>query len=198
MPLKQLKRARDSAATPKLHKHAKIATRGMSTQPIELDNTQLMLSQRLSPRATFESQFCESQNEDSIVPPTEGSDAATVATTDIREPTKGVDKDSDKSLDAHLEDDFHGLDFKPISKYMKPLATQRAKRSWVYYYGYRVALLKEPNRLFFVCRYCHQHKIIDAGGAGIYETMLSTSTTARHLSQKKRGHGYLPPGKEAE
>ncbi|KAF1949757.1 hypothetical protein CC80DRAFT_554983 [Byssothecium circinans] len=81
---------------------------------------------------------------------------------------------------------------------MKPLATQRAKRSWVYLHGYRVALLKEPNRLFFICRYCHQHKIIDAGGAGIYETTLSTSTTARHLSQKKRGHGYLPPGKEAE
>ncbi|KAF1963670.1 hypothetical protein CC80DRAFT_557529 [Byssothecium circinans] len=145
MPLKQSKRARNSAAIPKPHKRAKIAARGTSTQPIELDNTQLTLLQRLSPRATFKSRFRESQNEDSIVPPTKGSDAATIATTDVREPAKGVNEDGDKSLDVHLEDDFNGLDFKRILKYIKPLATQRAKRSWVYLHGYRVALLKEPN-----------------------------------------------------
>ncbi|KAF1962047.1 hypothetical protein CC80DRAFT_401648, partial [Byssothecium circinans] len=87
---------------------------------------------------------------DSIVPPTKGSDATTIATTDVREPAKGVNEDGNKSLDAHLEDDFNGLDFKRILKYMKPLATQRAKRSWVYLHGYHVALLKELNWLFFV------------------------------------------------
>lgn len=76
-----------------------------------------------------------------------------------------------------------------------PLATQRSKRSWVYRHGYRVALKRDPSRLFFVCRYCHQHKVIDAGHGGIYETTRSTSTTQRHCEEKRRGHGHQAPGK---
>jgi hypothetical protein len=191
---KHIKRARDSAVAPKPHKRANTAARGTYTQPIKLDYTQQSLSQRLSPRATSESRFRESQDETRIAAPTEGSDAATIATADAEELADSFNE----SLDAHLDDDFNGLDFERIPKYVKPLVTQRAKRSWVYLHGYRVALLTGSKQLFFVCQYCYQHKIIDAGGAGIYETTLSTSTTARHLSQEKRGHGYQPPGKEAE
>jgi hypothetical protein len=144
---KHMKRARDSAVAPKPHKRAKTAARGTYTQPIELDYTQPSLSQRLLPWATFESRFRKLQDEARIVAPTKGSDAATIATADAEELADSVVE----SLDAHLDDDFDGLDFKRIPKYVKPLATQRAKRSWVYLHGYRVALLEDPKRLFFVC-----------------------------------------------
>ncbi|KAF1968551.1 hypothetical protein BU23DRAFT_479829, partial [Bimuria novae-zelandiae CBS 107.79] len=72
---------------------------------------------------TFKSRFRELQSEDSIIPPTKGSD------TYCREPAKGANKDSNKSLDAHLKDNFNRLNFKRILKYIKLLATQRAKRS---------------------------------------------------------------------
>jgi hypothetical protein len=78
--------------------------------------------------------------------------------------------------------------------YCKPVATQKQRKSWVYRYGYRVALIKDPDRLFFVCRYCHQHKWIDAGQGSIYKTTLSTSTSARHLKQLRRGHSLAAPG----
>jgi hypothetical protein len=80
-----------------------------------------------------------------------------------------------------------------LPKYMKLLASQKRKKSWVYQHGYRVALRSDPTRIFPVCRYCHQGKIIDAAGGGLYETTTSTSTSARHLEQEKRGHGVLVP-----
>jgi hypothetical protein len=69
---------------------------------------------------------------------------------------------------------------------MKPLASARARRSWVYRYGWRVALLKDPDRIFFVCRYCHEHKLI----GGVYKTTRSPSSASRHLEEQKRGHGH--------
>jgi hypothetical protein len=60
---------------------------------------------------------------------------------------------------------------------------------------YRIALRINPSRIFFVCRYCHQRKVIDAGGGDLYETTTSTSTSARHLEQRQRGHGHLAPSK---
>jgi hypothetical protein len=62
-------------------------------------------------------------------------------------------------------------------------------------HGYRVAMKANPSQIFFVCRYCHQHKIIDAGGHGIYETTQSTTTSARHLERNTRGHSHQAPGK---
>jgi hypothetical protein len=152
-------------------------------------------SPRLSPRKAlvqasqapnFESRFRESQAEDAIVAPAEGSKAASLAT---------AKKTMDKGFDAHLEDGFEGIDWTRLPRYMKPLASVRTKRSWVYRYGWRVALIQDPDRVFFVCRYCHEHKIIDCGGAGIYETTKAPSSAARHLEEKRRGHGYRAPNK---
>jgi hypothetical protein len=129
----------------------------------------------------------ESQAEDVIVAPAEGSEEATIATNEA----------ANKSFDAHLEDNFNGIDWARLPRYTKPLASQRSKRSWVYRHGYRVALLKDLRRLFFVCRYCHERKIIDAGGGGIYETTRSTSTLQRHCEDRKRDHGHQAPDKLA-
>jgi hypothetical protein len=53
-------------------------------------------------------------------------------------------------FDEHLEDGFEGLDWARLPQYMKPMASQRQKKSWIYRYGYRVALRKDPSRLYFI------------------------------------------------
>ena len=123
------------------------------------------LPQRLSPRKdltiaasqateppTFESQLRESQLKAAIVALTEGSSAATVATT---EDDEDGNEDGTKGLDKRFADNFNDIDWSRLPLYCKPVATQKQRKSWVYRYGYRVALIKDPDRLFFVCRYCH-------------------------------------------
>ena len=53
-----------------------------------------------------------------------------------------------------------------------------------------MALIKDPDRIFFVCRYCHKHKLNNGGARGIYETTKAPSSAAHHLEEKRRGHGY--------
>jgi len=182
------------------NKRAKVVARSTKSQPINVDESQ-QLSQRPSPRKalaiavsqtteppTFESQLRESQPEAAVIAPTEGSSAATIAITEANE-------DGYEDLDKRFADNFEGIDWSRLPLYCKPVATQKQRKSWIYRYGYRVALIKDPNRVFFVCRYCHQRKWIDAGQGGIYETTLSTSTSARHLEQVRRGHGHAAPGR---
>jgi hypothetical protein len=61
----------------------------------------------------------ESQAEDVIVAPAEGSEEATIATNEA----------ANESFDAHLEDNFDGIDWARLPQYTKPLASQRSKRS---------------------------------------------------------------------
>jgi hypothetical protein len=78
---------------------------------------------------------------------------------------------------------------------MKPLALVRTKRSWVYCYGWRVALIKDLDRIFFVCRYYHKHKIIDCEGGSIYKIIKAPLLATRYLKEKRRGHSYTAPNK---
>jgi hypothetical protein len=41
-----------------------------------------------------------------------------------------------------------------------------------------------------VCKYCHQHKLIDVGGSGIFEVTRATSLLAAYLSLNTRGYEY--------
>jgi hypothetical protein len=72
---------------------------------------------------------------------------------------------------------------------MKPLSSQKSRKSWIYRHGYRVALLKELSRLYFVCRHGYEHKYTDTG-VEIYEMTLSTSSAQRHLELPKRGYSH--------
>jgi hypothetical protein len=76
-----------------------------------------------------------------------------------------------------------------LRKYMKPLSSQKSRKSWIYRYSYRVTLLKDPSKLYFVCRYCYEHKYADTG-VGLYKTTPLTSSAQRHLELPQRGHGY--------
>jgi hypothetical protein len=137
----------------------------------------------------FELQLHELQAEDAIIAPIEGSKAATAA---LSEAAKTA---MDKGFDAHLEDNFKGIDWARLPQYMRPLASVRTKRSWVYCYGWRVTLIKDPDRIFLVCCDCHEHKLMKCGACGIYETTKVPLSAARHLKEKRRGHGYTAPNK---
>lgn len=193
MPLRTAKRARSNAAAA-LNKRQKLSPLPINSQPVVVNDSQL--SQRPSPRKAlidasqstdFESRLRDSQPEDAIVAPPKSSSVALTVASDILE----------ERFDAQLEDEFDSLDWPRLPQFIKPPLSQRSKKSWVYRYSYRVALKANPRRLFFVCHYCHQRKIIDAGSYSIYETTLSTSTSARHLESNKRSHGYRPPSKPA-
>jgi hypothetical protein len=175
-------------------KRLKGMPRGTLSQPIPIESP--LSSPRLSPRkalvkasqaSNFEARLRETQAEEAIIPPIEGSEEATITTTN--EPGA-------EGFDESLEDDFKGLDWDRVPRYMKPMATQRQKKSWVYRYGYRVALRKDLTRIYFICRYCYQNKFIDAGVSQIYETTRSTSAAQRRLGEKRRGHSHQPPSKE--
>jgi hypothetical protein len=152
-----------------------------ASQPAEVDEPLL---------DSFESQLRESQPEDVIEAPTDGGSEAAVATT-----IDNGDTSDAGGFDSDLEDTFEDIDWLRLALYCKPVAGQTARKRWIYRHGYRVASLANDKQFFFVCRYCHQRRYIDANRGGIYETTRSTSTAARHLESQRAGHRHLAPGK---
>lgn len=152
------KRAFATAITPP-KKRVKVTSSQPATGSIQPSSPPQ--SSRLSPRKalvkssqapTFESQLRETQAEAKIIAPLESSEAATIA------PSSTADDGAiDEALDESLEDQFDGINWQRLRLYMKPLSSARARKSWVFKYGWRVALLKDPDRIFFVCFYCHKH-----------------------------------------
>lgn len=45
-----------------------------------------------------------------------------------------------------------------------------------------------------MCKYCHIHKLIDSGGAGLFDVLRATSAAASHLGSLKRGHSLTKDG----
>jgi hypothetical protein len=106
-----------------VNKRARGLARGTATQPIEVDATPrlpcrpsprkaianalqaTLFSQASSATPTFKSQLRDSQAEAAITPPTEGSSAATIATTEA-----GDEADRDLS-DGRFADNFNGIDW---------------------------------------------------------------------------------------
>ena len=68
----------------------------------------------------------ESQPEDSIVAPTEGSEQATVASSDAALEAED-DEDDDEVFDAHLEHNFNGFEWRRLPKYIKPVTTHQRR-----------------------------------------------------------------------
>jgi hypothetical protein len=73
------------------------------------------------------------------------------------------------------------------------LRTQKRPKSWIYRYGYRVALRSNLNELYFVCKYCHKRRSVD----GILKVTQSTSSAINHLRQLKAGHNITSNGLKA-
>jgi hypothetical protein len=163
-----------------------------ASQPVNLDVSSCDTSPVQAMAETFESQLMGTQ----AVRPTNPSVIAGAATAEVAS-VAAADDASTVFGDAHLQDNFDGIDWSRLPRFMIPPTTPRSRRSWIYRHGYRVALISDPSRVFFICHYCHARKIIDCGGSGAFETTLSTSCSARHLEARKAGHGHRAPGRHA-
>jgi hypothetical protein len=185
----------NAAATPSKRARRPAAS-GSASQPILAES---QLSQpRQAPRkairkvsqaSNFESQLRKTQSENTVVAPTESSKQATAASSAADEVA------TYEEFEASLMDNFEGLDFSLSPCYIHPALLQSLRKSWIYRYGWRVALLRDPSKLYFVCRYCYGHKITPT--SRIYETTRSTTVAAQHLEEQKHGHDQNPPGKTA-
>ncbi|KAI1508853.1 hypothetical protein Ptr86124_012152 [Pyrenophora tritici-repentis] len=132
----------------------------------------------------FEMQLRDSIPEDAIVAPIEASEVAAAA-------SEAVDEgEPEPDFDPRMADNFDGINWSRLPRYMKPLRTQKQKKSWVYNYGYRLTLRSNTNRIFWLCHICHKRK---AATAGFAETTEATSTAARHLN---RDHGITNAGEQ--
>ncbi|KAI2481055.1 hypothetical protein Ptr902_08081 [Pyrenophora tritici-repentis] len=169
MPRAGLKRPRAAPST--ANKRAKGASRALAATQAEAAET-------------FEAEIRESQ---AIVAPTEGSKAATVASAEDNDA-------SDEGFDERFVDDFEGIDWSRLPRFQKPLRTLKQKKSWVFQHGYRVASCNNLSRTFFICKYCHQHKIMDATGVGVAEVTHATSSASAHLAINRTGHRITKAG----
>jgi hypothetical protein len=169
------KRVSTTTTAPK--KRARIAAPSRSTsQPILVNTHQLPDPPSPSPtpslrlhealpnalQATFEPQLRDARSESEIVAPTEGSEEATVASSDL------ANEAAVEGFDQEYEDNYDGIDWLCLPRFTKPLTTSQRKPSWIYQHGYRVVLLANTDQMYFVCRYCHIHKYIDAGRGGVF------------------------------
>ncbi|KAG9382358.1 Dimer-Tnp-hAT multi-domain protein [Pyrenophora tritici-repentis] len=129
---------------------------------------------RLTDEPAWESQLMFDKPEDSIVQPLAFSSAATEAS---------VEEDSAVSVDFR---DFEGVDWSRLKGFVAPLSTPRGKASWIFQHGWRV--WKEgthhPDELYFVCKYCHIHKLPN----GVHRVTKSTTAANGHLQLDKPGH----------
>lgn len=122
--------------------------------------------------------------EETIIPPIEGSKAATIAS------TNDDSRDVNSPFDERFQDNFDGIDWNRLPRFCKPLRTQTRQKSWIYGYGYRVSLRSNPNEIYFVCKFCHQRRSLD----GILKVTQSTTSAIAHLRQAKLGHGFTKGG----
>jgi hypothetical protein len=109
-------------------KCVKATPRGSQSQPVVIEDSQQ--SQHLSPRRaliksrlsddTFESQLRSAAPEAAIVAPDEDASEAATA-------------------EDGAEDNFDDIQCSRLSGYIKPLASSRVRRSWVYRHGWRAA-----------------------------------------------------------
>ncbi|KAF1939510.1 hypothetical protein EJ02DRAFT_320708, partial [Clathrospora elynae] len=164
-------------------KRLRRANKGSALQPITIDGGTQPSSPRqaiatASQSTNFETQVCNAVPESAIVAPLKGSEAATIGTT---EAAVSEDNDEDEEIDAHLQDNFEGIDWSCLKKYCKLPRTQKQKKSWVYKHDYRVVLRNNIEKIFFICRACHLSKHLDITGKGAADTTLATSSAAKHL-----------------
>ncbi|KAK1914207.1 hypothetical protein P3342_007453 [Pyrenophora teres f. teres] len=136
-------------------KQRKLFAKGTESQPVVVEDTQPSSPRQALAIASqaddFESQLRDLRPEVEIAAPVEALEAATVAST-------APDEEDDDGFDTRFADNFDGIDWSRLKGFIRPPRTYAQRKSWVYDYGYRVALLSNPERIFFVCRECHQNK----------------------------------------
>ncbi|KAA8620702.1 hypothetical protein PtrV1_05203 [Pyrenophora tritici-repentis] len=170
--------------------------RGTASQPVLVDTRPFSPSPPpppLSPRQAlvaapqapnFEATLRESRAEETIIPPPEGSEHATVAASGAA--SEAVDEGF-----VWVEDKYDGFNWSRYPKHCKPPTSLSNRASWS---SYRIALRSDVAKVTWICHYCYKHKFTTVG-RGIHDVSQSPSAPARHLGEDKKGHGLKPPSK---
>jgi hypothetical protein len=93
------------------------------------------------------------------------------------------------------EDNYDGIDWKRLPNLQKPHHSLKRTPSFIYKYGYRCQSRIKLEQIIFICKYCHQHKILDYGGPGRYDISNANTAAQTHLAKNTPGHGYDKNGK---
>ncbi|KAG9386663.1 hypothetical protein A1F94_003413 [Pyrenophora tritici-repentis] len=141
--------------------------RGTASQPVLVDTRPFSPSPPPPPL-----DLRESRAEETIIPPPEGSEHATVAASGAA--SEAVDEGF-----VWVEDKYDGFNWSRYPKHCKPPTSLSNRASWVYSHGYRIALRSNFTTV----------------GRGIHDVSQSPSAPARHLGEDKKGHGLKPPSK---
>jgi hypothetical protein len=136
------KRSSDRSTAPKKRvKNSRASQQSQPSQPLQLSPRDLDTVEE-----SFEyrllSQIADAAVDTAVDLSRDGTQASTPAATDASDFT---------DLDGRFEDRYEGLDWLDIPRYMKPLRTLKGRKSWVFAHGYRVALISEPSRTFWIC-----------------------------------------------
>ncbi|KAG9380910.1 Dimer-Tnp-hAT domain containing protein [Pyrenophora tritici-repentis] len=156
--------------------------RGTASQPVLVDTRPFSPSPPPPPL-----DLRESRAEETIIPPPEGSEHATVAASGAA--SEAVDEGF-----VWVEDKYDGFNWSRYPKHCKPPTSLSNRASWVYSHGYRIALRSNVAKVTWICHYCYKHKFTTVG-RGIHDVSQSPSAPARHLGEDKKGHGLKPPSK---
>jgi hypothetical protein len=192
---------RDAPQTPKLtppayinalETAAKAPNRNQLNSTIRIHLSSLKQRPRLPTRLRSSRTLLTIRAEAEIISPAPGSKAATVATIE-----DGGGSDGETYGELYI-DDYDGIDWGRIPRFAKPHRMLGTRQSWIYRHGYRVSDLKTMKKIFWLCKYCHQHKITDVTGKGLFDVTRATSTAINHLAEDKPGHlttklGVWPP-----
>ncbi|KAG9378437.1 Dimer-Tnp-hAT domain containing protein [Pyrenophora tritici-repentis] len=159
--------------------------RGTASQPVLVDTRPFSPSPPpppLSPRQAlvaapqapnFEATLRESRAEETIIPPPEGSEHATVAASGAA--SEAVDEGFVWSLPKALQ--AAHITFEPSKLGIQPWLSHR--------------LAQQRRKVTWICHYCYKHKFTTVG-RGIHDVSQSPSAPARHLGEDKKGHGLKP------
>lgn len=104
------------------------------------------------------------------------------------EPPESIAQSDD--AEPPVEYDYDGIDWARLPDLMRSQTVSKQSASWIYNYGYKCALRRDPKTIIFVCKYCHQHK--KPGGRF---TGRATSSAINHLNKQSPGHGFDKYGK---
>jgi hypothetical protein len=176
--------------------------RGTATQPIEFSDTQISLPTRSSPRKdlvesqatqgalllTFEERLRDAQDEDTIFVQEEDSEAAMAAI------TEAIDGEADSLFPSSFADDLEGIQWDRLPCFCPPPVTTGPRPSWVFCHSYCVMLRTNMTKIWFICRWCHDHKVISQGGPGCYNVTAATTSAIKHLGTNTPGHDLTKDG----
>ncbi|KAF1936116.1 hypothetical protein EJ02DRAFT_459812 [Clathrospora elynae] len=181
------------ATTVPATKRTRVALRhcGTASQPVPVDTQPSSLSPPPSPppppppqsprqalvassqAPNFEATIQASRAEATILPPNKGSEQATIA-------TSAAGGEAIDTGFVWVEDNYKGFDWSCYPNHCKPPTTLSSQASWVYNYGYRIALHSNLSKILWICHYCYRHKYTILG-RGVLDVSSLLSSPARHL-----------------